>query len=624
MCSSVYAEELDNFSSLKNMNHEVNQNPYQAYQKLKVQESQINSMSVNYQLWWLHRVAQTENLLFLFDDFQQTVLKGQKLIGQTESLELLAQFAMHSGIVHQRNGQYKEAQELLKTSMKMAQQGNFTFLMVQAKNELAYTRSLTEMYELSLNELQQAYVEAFTLSDDYLIAKINEVYGAIYGYMHDYEKSIEYYKQALTSYQHLSYPYDIAEAIYGISSTYRYWGKYDLAIEYYQRYQKAIEFSPYNVDGKFYAAYGIAMSHAGQGNCTEALPSIDEAIALHGLIDYKAELYKRKAKCLIQSGDLAGATEALDMADKIFDDLPELNGTRWQIEVLNIRAELLHASGKNSQAYTLLKDFNQQQVALLNQISSDRLLRVRGALEQDKQNSEISLLQQRAKVQDLLFEQQKQQNILQTYIIAFSISLSLLILIFVVHQRRNNKKLLALSIRDPLSNLYNRRYVFSFLDKLLNSVDDKKNQVSIMVIDIDNFKQVNDTYGHPFGDCVIREIARIGEDTIRAEDIMGRVGGEEFLCVLPRINAEQCKKIAERFIKNVNDNDFILEHQNMEKEKVNVTLSIGIATTSFEVEDSNHLYLLADKALYCAKNKGKNCVELYQPYMMHSHNSLVI
>ncbi len=614
ICNSlvVSAKELNDFSMLKNMNYELNRQPWKTYQKLLKQAPQLDDMSPEYKLWWLNRKAQAENLLFLFNKFQQTVALAQGFINPNTPAMLVGQFNIYNGIIYQRQGQYQKAQSALKLAQSVAESNNYTFLAVQAKQELAYTRSITELYELSLTDLQQAYVGAFALSDDYLIAKILEVYGAIYGYMHDYDKSIEYYQKALTSYQRLGFPSDIAEAINGIAATYRYWKKFDLAIDYYQRYEKAIEFSPENIDGKFYAAYGIAMSHAEKGACRQALASIDKAIKLEGLIDYKAELYKRKAQCLITLNQLAAAEVALDQAQDIFTTFPELIGTHWQIEVLRIRAELEQAKGNNNQAYLLLKQYNQIQTALIKKNSSDKLLRVRASLEQERQNVEISLLQQRAKVQKLQFEQQEQKNTLQTYMISFSIVFILMVLIIVFFQRQHNKKLLALSIRDSLSELYNRRYVFSFLDKLVSATDTEKSQISVMVIDIDDFKQKNDFYGHPFGDYVIREVAKIGRDTLRAEDIMGRVGGEEFLCVLPRIDSVQCMLIANRFVKSVNSHDFIIDTQDNDKQQVNITISVGITTTSAEVEDSTQLYEQADKALYQAKENGKNRAVQYE------------
>lgn len=614
ICTSsvISAKALHDFSALKSMDHELKQQPWQIYQKIKAQEKHIDEMSTTYKLWWLLRKGQAENLLFLFDAFQQTIAKAQGLIDSKTPSKLAIQFKIYQGIIYQRRGEYQQSQHFLNTAKSLAKKNNYTHLVIHAKQELAYTRSLTELYELSLTELQQAYVEAFSLSDDYLIAKINEVYGALYGYMHDYEKSIEYYQKALISYQTLAYPSDVAEALNGLAATYRYWKKYDLAIDYYQQYQKSLKFSPNNIDGKFYAAYGVAMTQAAQGDCVKALVSINKAIALEGLIDFKAELYKHKALCLIKSEKLLAAKTALDKAHHIFASRPELLGTHWQIEVIQIRANLAQASGNSSQAYRLLNDFNQKQIALFKKNSSDRLLRVRRALKQDRQNIEIALLQQREKVQSLQFYQQQQKNTLQTYILSFCGLLILMVLVFVYFQHRHNKEISAISLKDPLSGLFNRRYIFNFLHKLLHGINLEKSQVSIMVIDIDNLKQANDLYGHAFGDYVIRTIAKIGQETLRADDNMGRVGGEEFLCVLPRIDTVQCMLIARRFVKSVNSYDFVIKNKDTEKQSVSITVSIGIATTSADVDDARQLYDQADKALNQAKKNGTNCVMQYK------------
>jgi len=606
------------------MEDKLNKHPWQTYQTLLTQVEQQSSMSPHYKLWWLLRKAQAENLLYFFDKFERTVDQGQTSINLQTSARIIINFDIFKGMILQRQGRYQQAQIILKRAQNSARENEFTYLAVRAKQELAYTRSLTEVYELSLTELQQAYVEAFALNNEFMIAKINEVYGAIYGYMHDYEKSIEYYRKALISYQKLAYPAHEAEAVYGLAATYRYWNKYDLAIEYYQQFLKVIEFSPNNIDGKFYAAYGISMSEAELGNCRQALVTINNAINLEGLIDYKAELYKRKAQCLIKDQKLAQARESIEKASDIFISIPELIGTHWQIELTKIRAELANAEGNSAKAYLLLKEFNRSEIQMLKKKSSDRLLRVRGALELERQNVEISLLQQRTKVQKLQFEQQKQKNVMQTYIISFVVMLIFFILLFAYFQWRNNKKLLLLSVRDVLSDSFNRRYVFSFLNKLISTNHSEKSIVSIMVIDIDDFKKVNDLYGHPFGDTVIREIARIGSEIMRTEDVIGRVGGEEFLCVLPRIDAVQSLHIAQRFVKKVNTHDFLAADKHDNNILVKVTVSIGIATTCENIQTSSELYIKADKALYHAKYSGKNRAIQYQDSMQNSNQRGIV
>jgi len=201
------------------MEHELNQQPWKTYQLILTQIDQIKNMSPDYKLWWLLRKAQAEYLLYFLDEFKQTVDQAIVSVSEQTPTRIIINFDIFRGVILQLEGHYQQSQTILKKAKQSAIENKFTNLAVQAKQELAYTRSLTEAYELSLIELQQAYVEAFSLNNKFLLAKIHEVYGAIYGYMHDYAKSIEYYQKALMSYQQLEYPAHEAEAMYGLAST---------------------------------------------------------------------------------------------------------------------------------------------------------------------------------------------------------------------------------------------------------------------------------------------------------------------------------------------------------------------------------------------------------------------
>ena len=133
--------------------------------------------------------------------------------------------------------------------------------------------------------------------------------------------------------------------------------------------------------------------------------------------------------------------------------------------------------------------------------------------------------------------------------------------------------------------------------------------MSILVIDIDNFKVINDQYGHPAGDRVLKQVADIAQTALRSEDIMGRVGGEEFLCLLPRVDKSLTEVIAQRLLAAVQESEFIVKGG----EKIKVTISIGMRcitqTQDFTV---NNFYAQADQALYRAKRQGKNQAVMFQ------------
>jgi len=603
--AQLNAEQIDVSIRLLDMDEEINLQPLQSYQQILTLENTFDELPKIQKLWWLFRKAQAENLLYFYDDFNKTVARASSLIDSETPLEIRGNFYLYQGLIYRREAQYTDASNILRKSILIAEKNNFSYLFIIAKQELAYIKSLTELVESSFNDMQEAYLEAYALKEHFLIAIINETYGAIYGYLEDYEKSIEYYQKALNTYERLNYPAHISEAIYGIASTYRYWKKYDLAIRYFNIYQEKISYTPNN-DISFFSAYGLAMTLAEKGDCSKAIETIDRALTLNGLIDYNAELYKQQVHCFILLGDLKQAQTSLSKAENIFFSLPELLGTEWQIEVIKLASELAHAKNNDREAFQLSRKYYEEYNKLQVKKSSTRLTNARAAMEVERKYIDNALTQQRKKVSVLESNSLSQEALQNFYLLIFIICGVAILIAVITIQYKNNKKMYALSIKDPLSNLYNRRYIFEYLSNYLEDVEVEKAELSILIFDIDDFKRVNDKFGHPIGDEVIKQVAVICQDVFRAEDTIGRIGGEEFLCILPRTAEKQCKRVAERLLKKISKHHFI------KAPELQVSVSIGIASLSELSSTSESLYLHADAALYQAKHNGKNNVVIYQ------------
>jgi two-component system cell cycle response regulator len=600
-----HIDQADVSIRLLDMDDEIHQNPLRSYQQILSLENIFINMPKLQQLWWLLRKAQAENLLYFYSDFNKTVVQALALIDAETPAIIKSNLYIFQGLTFRRDAQYADSTLIFRKAMSIAQAEKLTYLFIIAKQEIAYIKSLTELFELSLIEMQEAYLEAYSLKDDFLIAIINETYGAIYGYMKDYEKSIEYYQKALNTYERLNYPAHVSEAIYGIAATYRYWQKFELSIQYFELYQDKLTYTP-NTDISFFSAYGLGMTLAEKGDCLKAIDVINRALTLNGLIDYNAELYKQQVHCFIILGELDQAQTSLTKAENIFMSLPELVGTEWQLEVIKLAAELAHARNNDSVAFQLSRQYYEKYNKLLVKNSSTRLTSARAAMETERKYIEQALTQQREKVIALENESMNQQELQNIYLLIFILCSSVIVITVITIQYMNNKKMYAVSIKDPLSNLYNRRYIFEYLSKYLKGTLIEKRELSVLLFDIDDFKAVNDNFGHPFGDIIIKNFADICHEVFRNEDVIGRIGGEEFLCILPRTDEKQCKVIAERLLKKISKKTYL------EKPGLQITVSIGIATLSEVSPTSEMLYLHADAALYQAKRNGKNNAVIYQ------------
>ena len=174
--------------------------------------------------------------------------------------------------------------------------------------------------------------------------------------------------------------------------------------------------------------------------------------------------------------------------------------------------------------------------------------------------------------------------------------------------RKNREMLLKnQAIRDPLTSLYNRRY---FEEEVFNRIliaKTAKEDYSILMIDADHFKRVNDTYGHKTGDKVLIELASTAEKALRDNDIVARYGGEEFVIFLDKANAKHAEVVAERLRNSMSS---IVVYSD-EGEEVRFTVSIGVSSS--EVSDNvETLIKTADEALYRAKQTGRNKVEVFR------------
>jgi two-component system cell cycle response regulator len=171
--------------------------------------------------------------------------------------------------------------------------------------------------------------------------------------------------------------------------------------------------------------------------------------------------------------------------------------------------------------------------------------------------------------------------------------------------QENYRKSLSLALTDGLTGLYNRRYLGVHLDGLLARLADGATGPSLLLIDIDWFKRVNDTHGHAAGDAVLRELTSRIARYVRTFDLFARYGGEEFVVVLPETDRRVAEGVAERLRMVVAEMPFRVGEAATE---VSVTISIGLAVTADARESSDSLLRRADAALYAAKEAGRNRV----------------
>ena len=165
-----------------------------------------------------------------------------------------------------------------------------------------------------------------------------------------------------------------------------------------------------------------------------------------------------------------------------------------------------------------------------------------------------------------------------------------------------------LSRKDGLTELYNHRFFHQLLETEVSRAERYDRVVSLLMIDIDDFKSYNDSHGHPAGDLALRRLSQLLKQSSRNCDFLARYGGEEFAIIVPEVSADSARRMAERLLKLIDESEFEGEEKMLGGR---LTISIGIATFPMQASSKSELIEHADQALYRAKGLGKNRVVVF-------------
>jgi diguanylate cyclase (GGDEF)-like protein len=182
----------------------------------------------------------------------------------------------------------------------------------------------------------------------------------------------------------------------------------------------------------------------------------------------------------------------------------------------------------------------------------------------------------------------------------------------VIHAReleRLNGILEERSIRDGLTGLFNHRYFYEILHRDYNLAERNDADMAVVLLDLDHFKSINDTYGHPCGDAILRETAALLQGLVRKTDLVARYGGEEFAIILPDTGLDGAKVTAEHVRHGIEKHVF-----HKKKKTIQITASIGLAARrAHRTSSPEELVSSADQALYRAKSSGRNQIVVFSP-----------
>jgi diguanylate cyclase (GGDEF)-like protein len=424
----------------------------------------------------------------------------------------------------------------------------------------------------------------------------------------EFDRAIEYYRQLLKSDEALGSEAAIATTLFNIALSYEEKGEYDAAL---RELRRALEIDRRLGDRDAMAEEERAIGAilVKQGKTAESLDWIERALgyfAESGDRDGIARTRFVRADALHLSRRTGDALRDLDAAERHFSDE---NNLRYLARIFEKRAKIHAEAGDWRLAYAALKAQREAQAKLDRQLMQKRFshLRVQFDAARKEQENQALLIENRHRTEALRSAERVRG--LQRLAIILGSALLVLLAAMAAQQLYRNRLMRRLAMTDELTGLPNRRSILSYLESEWKGAATPAAPLSAIAFDVDYFKRINDDYGHGGGDKVLRTIAEILRRELQVEHHFGRIGGEEFLIVLPGSDRAAAAAIAERLRLALRAE----RYDGLDASEgglLSVTASFGVSERLTDDPGVDALLKRADDALYQAKGQGRDRVVL--------------
>lgn len=530
--------------------------------------------------------------------------QGLSLAKAAQDYKSEAIFWRCNGYANEQLGNTGKSAAAYEHSVAVAEKAGDKEVLSDALASRGEIRYYSGRYDEALADLKRAYDLSVELelkkSQSYLLTAIANLYAdASVG---QYDKAIDYYGQALRYHENAGRKFDIATAHFNIGSTLERKGDLDAALK---QYKKAYEIDKTLGDAASIAeeerAIGVLLTK--QGKAAEALPWIQRAFNYYlnaKDMDGVARTSLSRGITFRKLARINDSLADLENARKYFDTEKNL---RYLAKIHEERSLTYAAAGDWKNAYDAGNLFRATQQKLDKSVMEERTSRLRVQFDTERKEQENRVLLIESTHRGEALRNAKKLSNLQWQVIGLGSALLLLLMVLVIRQLYKTRRMRILAMTDELTKLPNRRHILTFLGDQAKVCYENEQPISVIVFDIDHFKSVNDKYGHDGGDIALRAVANIGNQALRRGDRVGRIGGEEFLVVLPGTEHRSALEIAERLRRSVEVTEF-----DKLLSGLRLTISLGVSEWKAGHESIDTLVKRADLALYEAKNGGRNRV----------------
>lgn len=526
-----------------------------------------------------------------------------------------AEFLLNRGIGYFNLNDYQQALEYLKSAQNIFNQSGNNEGVSKCLNNIGNVYNNLGQYKKALEfHLRSLEIEQEIQNKNGITRSLNNI-GNVYQKTGDLEKALEFYLKSLELTYETNDTSTIAKSLNNVGNIHLSKGEFDSALKYYTR---SLELKQ-SIQDKFGTANSynnIGIAYQGLHQPAKALEYYQKSLQL------MKEVYDKYgiATALYHSGilyfELQNLEKALSTLQEALQHAEQINDRNIMMSCYKTIAEIFSQKKDYNKAYNFHKLYAQTKDELISEESSKAIIEMRVKYETESKEKEIELLKQNVALKAI---ESKRQTLFMI-IITIGLVFFAIAAFFVYNQLRLKaysnkiiaeqneklkkayKKVEELASIDSLTELSNRRDILKKIRHEANRFDRNKKAFALIMGDIDEFKSINDTYGHAAGDIVLQAIANFIKTKLRKQDTVGRWGGEEFLILLPDTDLNGAKFIAEKLREGIFSHK--IQYSNY---TLNVTITFGVSVYK-RLRDINECIKEADQALYLGKVRRKNCV----------------
>jgi len=527
---------------------------------------------------------------------------GTALLPKAQRKGLKAGLLDCRGQMFETAGNNAKARALYEQAVAVAAETHDDEMLAQSLFSRGYLLGLEGEYAAGLGDLKRAQALFEKLNKPMHSLTVLNSIATLYNRMGDYAQAVYIYSRAFKAQHAAGMQREEAVTLHNLGRAYENLHEWDESRKSFAQ-SLAVSRQLAYPRGEAYALRGLAAVANATGDPRGALETLARAEALQRQTPdarLRAQIQLARGIAYHELDRLPESIAALEDALEVFrtaDAMGELNATYSQL------AEVYSRSGNWKAAYERLAQAKETSDRLLNNQLDQRFATLKVEFDTAAKEKENALLMHENEINQQALAQGRSLRHLQAAVILLSVTLVFVLAMLAVHQRRNALRMKYLALTDELTNVPNRRSVLSRLDPLLR--DSEAGTCACLIIDVDHFKKINDQFGHPTGDEVLKAVAAAVRELIQEPAFFGRLGGEEFLIVLPRMDMSGAREAAERFREAI----MAIDTSRWCPDNRRVTVSIGCSVSNPGADTPSTMLKRADFALYAAKRNGRNCVE---------------